>query len=209
MTRSRPRLSLERSARTEILFCAPRLTVGRPPKLHSPFTHPSLALHSPFTQKPRKWLTWTNAPLVRFARGAGGARSESGNPRISGEPGRRSGPPPVECAQSGLQEGRRAASCLRRGRPWRSLRPSPLAPSLRLAVSPRRRISQTVPLFHVPVRAAGADTRVGQSNPAAAKTADEAPPRPLADASIMPRSSRSPAFGDLNATRVSRSRRWP
>ena len=135
----------ERSARTEILFCAPRLTAGRPPKLHSPFTRPSLTPHSPFTQKPRKWLTWTNAPLVRSARGAGGARSESGNPRISGEPGRRSGPPPVECAQSGLQEGRRAASRLsplkllakrRRGRPWRSLRPFPLAPSLLLAVSP-------------------------------------------------------------------------
>ena len=63
--------------------------------------------------------------------------------------------------------------------------PLPLAPSLRLAVSPRRRISQTVPFFPVPVRAAGADTRAGQSNPAAAKTADEAPPRPLDDASIM------------------------
>jgi hypothetical protein len=168
--------------------------------------------------KARETAIWTNAPLVRSARRAGRARSESGNLRIAGEPGRRSGPPPVECAQSRLQEGRRAASRLSplkllakrsRGRPWRSLRPSPLAPSLRLAVSPRRRISQTVPFFHVPVRAAGADTRAGQSNPAAAKTADEAPPRPLDDASIMPRSSRSPAFGDLDATRVSRSRRWP
>ena len=160
--------------------------------------------------KARETATWTNAPLVRSARGAGGARSESGNPRISGEPGRRSGPPPVECAQSGLQEGRRAASRLsplpsqtERGRPWRSLRPSPLRP---------RSASPSAPGVHplpVPVRAAGADTRAGQSNPAAAKTADEAPPRLLADASIMPRSSRSPAFGDLNATRVSRSRRWP
>ena len=137
----------------------------------------------------------------------------------SGEPRRRSGPPPVECAQSGLQEGRRAASRLsplkllakrRRGRPWRSLRPSPLAPSLSPRRQPQRvEFLQTVPFFHVPVRAAGADTRAGQSNPAAARTADEAPPRPLDDASIMRRSSRSPAFGDLNATRVSRSRRWP
>jgi len=113
---------------------------------------------------------------------------------------------------SGLQEGRRAASRLspiklpsqtETGRPWRSLHLFPLAPSLRLAVGPSR------PIVPVPVRAAGADTRAGQSNPAAAKTADEAPPRLLADASIMPHSSRSPAFGDLNATRVSRSRRWP
>jgi hypothetical protein len=153
---------------------------------------------------------------VRPWGGRGAVRS--GNPRISSEPRRRSGPRPVECLQSGLQEGRRAASRLSplkllakrtRGRPWRSLRPSPLAPSLRLAISPRRRISQTVPFFHVPVRAVSADTRAGQSNPAAAKTADEAPPRLLDDASIMRRSSRSPAFGDLHAARVSRSRRWP
>jgi hypothetical protein len=38
--------------------------------------------------KARETAIWTNAPLVRSARGAGGARSESGNPRISGEPGR-------------------------------------------------------------------------------------------------------------------------
>jgi hypothetical protein len=103
---------------------------------------------------------------------------------------------------SGLQEGRRAASRLSPPALGDRCAP-PLAPSLRLAVSPRR------PILPVPVRAAGADTRAGQSNPAAAKTADEAPPRLLADASIMPHSSRSPAFGDLNATRVSRSRRWP
>jgi hypothetical protein len=112
---------------------------------------------------------------------------------------------------SGLQEGRRAASRLSPLKLLAKQREAalgdrcapPLAPSLRLAVSPRR------PILPVPVRAAGADTRAGQSNPAAAKTADEAPPRLLADASIMPHSSRSPAFGDLNATRVSRSRRWP
>ena len=116
MTRSRPRLSLgtKRANRNSLLRPqAHRRSASEASlALHSPFTHPSLARHSPFTQKPRKWLTWTNAPLVRSARGAGGARSESGNPRISGEPGRRSGPPPVECAQSGLQEGRRAASRL-------------------------------------------------------------------------------------------------
>ena len=97
----------------------------------------SLPGQSRVTRRARKTATWTNAPLVRSARRAGGARSESGNPRIAGEPGRRSGPPPVECAQSGLQEGRRAASRLsplkllakrRRGRPWRSLRPFPLRP---------------------------------------------------------------------------------
>jgi hypothetical protein len=150
--------------------------------------------------------------------GRAGRDPKAANPRIAGEAGRRSGPPPVECAQSGLQEGRRAASCLSpltllakrsRGRPRRSLRPSPLAPSLRLAVSPRRRIFSNGPLLSRSCSHAGGDTRAGQSNPAAAKTADEAPPRLLADASIMRRSSRSPAFGDLNATRVSRSRRWP
>ena len=175
----------------------------------------SLPGQSRVTRRARKTATWTNAPLVRSARGAGGARPEGGNPRIRASQDRRSGPRPIECAHSGLQEGRRAASRLsppkllakrKRGRPWRSLRPFPCA-----LAPPRHqpRISQTVPFFHVPVRAAGADTRAGQSNPAAAKTADEAPPRLLDDASIMRRSSRSPAFGDLHAARVSRSRRWP
>ena len=119
---------------------------------------------------------------------------------------------------SGLQEGRRAASRLsplkllakrRRGRPWRSLRPfRPCALALsRRQPQPSNFLKRF--LLPVPVRAAGADTRAGQSNPAAARTTDEAPPRPLDDVSIMRRSSRSPAFGDLNATRVSRSRRWP
>ena len=72
-----------------------------------------------------------------------------------------------------------------RGRPWRSLRPSPLAPSLRLAVSPGVEFLKRSPSFTFLFARLAADTRAGKSNPAAAKTADEAPPRPLDDASIM------------------------
>jgi hypothetical protein len=58
MIRSRPRLSLgtKRANRNSLL---------RPQAHRRSASEASLALHSPFTQKPRKWLTWTNAPLVQ------------------------------------------------------------------------------------------------------------------------------------------------
>ena len=126
MTRSRPRLSIGTKLANRNSLLRPQAHC-RSASEASLTPHPSLALHSPFTQKPRKWLTWTNAPLVRSARGAGGARSESGNPRISGEPGRRSGPPPVECAQAGFRKAVERLPAYRRP-PLAIAAPLPLRP---------------------------------------------------------------------------------
>jgi hypothetical protein len=86
VTRSRSAFAWNEAREQKFSFAPP----GSPPVGLRSFTRPSLTPHSPFTQKPRKWLTWTNAPLCGPPAGRAGRGPTGGAPRNSGKPGWRS-----------------------------------------------------------------------------------------------------------------------